>query len=104
MSCAPSPRGVQISRARRRGHVRAGDDRPHRDGLAQGRGAVTGAPTLPPLRGGPLPPPQAGEGFSARLPPLPAGEGRGGGYRRGALGAALIVLAVLTLAYFALPA
>jgi drug/metabolite transporter (DMT)-like permease len=39
------------------------------------------APTLPRLRRGPLPPPQASEGFSAlkRLPPPLAGEGRGGG-------------------------
>src|SRR5947209_5840852 len=40
------------------------------------------APTLPPLRGGPLPPPQAREGISGSdaLPPSLAGEGWGGGF------------------------
>src|SRR5260370_39769190 len=42
------------------------------------------APTLPPLRGGPLPLPQAREGTSGSdaLPPSLAGEGWGGGFGR----------------------
>jgi N-methylhydantoinase A len=50
------------------------------------------SPTLPPLRGGPLPPPQAGEGLrperSTQLPPPRAGEGRGGGFAAPVWGAA----------------
>jgi drug/metabolite transporter (DMT)-like permease len=44
--------------------------------------APVSAPTLPRLRRGPLPPPQAGEGYQAGVtlpPPSLAGEGRGGG-------------------------
>jgi len=54
---------------------------------------VAVAPTLPPLRGGPLPPPLSGKGW-------------GGGFRRRrwqALSAALIILAALAVAYLALP-
>ena len=65
------------------------------------------APTLPPLRGGPLSPPHGGEGDPGALPPPQAEEGWGGGFRHhrrgGALSATLIALAAVAAAYFALP-